>query len=260
MRKNNFFPFSGLAFCYTVKKDISSNISGFHDRIRLKFKSCGHFHQSISTVQSFQSERFFEAQNSFVHQCGHPGHIRFENFFVRTAEWKGEATFVSHLLAKTVQGPLIIFLSLRCLTSWCYIFSFQRQLNSQEFFASPDLEYVIIPFNKMSVFRHSFTAQYALYSVKSRYVMKSSHIFLAWLTQSSKSLNSKMNCTYTIFFGELGLGSISALLWVPGSYGINLLSAICFCHYFAPYGHIYHNIWHILHYNPCIETLTISGF
>jgi len=48
-----------------------------------------------------------------------------------------------------------------------------RQLNSQTFFTSPDLEYVIIPFNKNSVFRHSYTAQYALYSVKS-----SSHVVL----------------------------------------------------------------------------------
>ena len=90
-----------------------------------------------------------------------------------TKNLMSNSTFVS--IELKVQPLRIIFLpSYLCIYYSMYSSSsrftifFQRQLNSQTFFTSPDLEYVMIPFNKNSVFRHSYKAQYALYSVNSR--------------------------------------------------------------------------------------------
>ncbi len=46
----------------------------------------------------------------------------------------------------------------------------QRQLNSHSYTVSPDLNYVLISSGKRKVYRHSYTAQYALFNIKTRLV------------------------------------------------------------------------------------------
>ena len=49
-----------------------------------------------------------------------------------------------------------------------YPYFLQRQLNSHSYTVSPDLKFVLISSNKAKVYRHSYTAQYALFSIQSR--------------------------------------------------------------------------------------------
>ena len=42
----------------------------------------------------------------------------------------------------------------------------QRQLNSNHYRLSGDLDYVLLEYSKYSLYRHSFTAQYSIYSAE----------------------------------------------------------------------------------------------
>ena len=47
-------------------------------------------------------------------------------------------------------------------------FVLQRQLNSNHYSLSSDLKYVLVEYNRRREYRHSFVAQYSLYSVDRR--------------------------------------------------------------------------------------------